>query len=84
MEAVDRWEQAGAVKFFITTSNVSSVLEWLVANSYISLLFYSVPQTVTEDCGKCVATFVCSMGILYVAKSMQHMLHIICDSVYVK
>jgi hypothetical protein len=71
---VDRQEEDGAMRVFITTSNVSNVLEWLVANSYLLLLLYSVFQTVTEDGGKYVVTHVCSMGILYVAKSMQHLL----------
>jgi hypothetical protein len=49
---------------FYATSNVKSVHVWLVANSYLSLLHYSVPQNMTEYCEKCVVTHICSMGFL--------------------
>jgi hypothetical protein len=38
MEKVGRLEQAGAMKFFVTTSNVSSVLEWVFPNLYIIVI----------------------------------------------
>jgi hypothetical protein len=47
---------------------------WLVAKSYLLLLHFGVAQTITEDCGKCVVTHICSNGILYVANSMQCLL----------
>jgi hypothetical protein len=48
MEKVGRLEQAGAVKLFIITINVSIVSEWLI---YIYLLFYLFPQIMTEGLG---------------------------------
>jgi hypothetical protein len=70
---VDRREPASAVKVFFATSYVSNVLEWLVTNSYLLLLPFWVPQTVTEKCGKYVVTYACSKDILYVGNSMQYL-----------
>jgi hypothetical protein len=61
------------MRVFLCHNNVSSVHVWMVANSYLLVFHYSVPQTMTEDSGKCVVTFICSMGILYVANSMQYL-----------
>jgi hypothetical protein len=67
---------------FYLLNKISSVHVWLVAISYLLLLHYSVPQTMKEDCGKCVVTHRCSMGFLYVANSMLYLL--LCYSIYVK
>jgi hypothetical protein len=53
-------------------NNASNVLVCLVANSYHVSLSSSVPQTLRDYCGKCVVMRICSMGILYVANSMQY------------
>jgi len=59
---------------FFATKNVSSVYVLLVANLYLLLLHYRFAQTMTENCGKFVDNLICSMGIRYVANSMQYLL----------
>jgi hypothetical protein len=59
---------------FTATSNVSSVHVLQVANSYLLLLYYRVAQTMTDACGKCVDNHIYSVGIHYVANSMQYLL----------
>jgi hypothetical protein len=53
-------------------NNSSSFHVCLVANSYPSMLYFSVTQTMRGYCGKCVVTHICSMGIRYVANFMQY------------
>jgi hypothetical protein len=69
MERVGRLEQAGAVKFFITTINVSSVLEWLVAILYIIVILL-VSSNYGRRLWECVVTHLCRMDATYVTKSM--------------
>jgi hypothetical protein len=60
------------MRVFFSHNNASSVHVCLVAISYHVLLCYSVRQTLRDVCGKCVIMRICSMGILYVANSMQY------------
>jgi len=46
----------------------------LVANPYPLLLYYKVAQTMTEVFGKCADNHIYSMGIRYIANSMQYLL----------
>jgi hypothetical protein len=59
---------------FIATSNVTSVHVSLAANPYLLLLYYRVAQNMTEVCGKCLDNHIYSMGIRYIANSMQYLL----------
>jgi len=74
MEEVDWEEEASGVRVLFATKNVSSVHVLLVANSYLLLLQYRFAETMTDNCGKCVDNLICSMGIRYVANSMQYLL----------
>jgi len=59
---------------YVATSNLSSVHVWLVAVSCLLSIHYRVAPTMQQDCGKCMLTCLCSLGILHCAHCMHYLL----------